>query len=337
VFLPQMLAWRAIYGDWLTLPQGSGFMRWDAPAWSEVLFASRNGLFAWAPLTAVAFAGLIASARRTPRLSLALLAGVILQIVANGAVWDWWAGGSFGGRRFDSCYLPFAYGLAFLFSWAPPRLAIAWRAAVGVVGLVCVTSNLAYASMTSGPTARIYGGEPAPLILQAAGPPGVGHLAGWLSSAVTFPARAVFALRHGTDLTVYDRVVGVHVLGELYPGLNSIPPKLVENVPLRPRQPFLVGFEGAQGGMRMRGGRATVLTNLNRRHGPVTLTVRFLEPSSARLLWNGGEVAAAGAPQPTLVATLPSLRRGVNELTFEATPGTIVGSLRFEVKPGTPP
>ena len=25
-------------------------MRWDSPAWSEVLFSSRNGLLPWAPL-----------------------------------------------------------------------------------------------------------------------------------------------------------------------------------------------------------------------------------------------------------------------------------------------
>ncbi len=42
--LPQLLVWRALYGHLYVVPQGAGFMRWDAPAWTEVLFASRNGL-----------------------------------------------------------------------------------------------------------------------------------------------------------------------------------------------------------------------------------------------------------------------------------------------------
>lgn len=58
VFSPQLIAWKCIYDAWYVVPQGAGFMRWDAPAWSEVLFSSRNGLFPWAPLYPIFFGGL---------------------------------------------------------------------------------------------------------------------------------------------------------------------------------------------------------------------------------------------------------------------------------------
>src|SRR5439155_26391092 len=67
VFPPQLLAWKAVYGGFLALPQGPGFMVWDAPAWSQVLFSARNGLFAWAPLCAIAAGGLVVAAGRAPR------------------------------------------------------------------------------------------------------------------------------------------------------------------------------------------------------------------------------------------------------------------------------
>src|SRR4029078_9529584 len=121
VFLPPLLAWKALYGAWYVVPQGPGFLRWDDPAWSETLFSSRNGLFPWAPLYAPMAIGVLVLARDGPPLPLALLLGLFGQALANGAAWDWWAGGSFGGRRFDSAYIVFAVGGAVLAEYAPRK------------------------------------------------------------------------------------------------------------------------------------------------------------------------------------------------------------------------
>jgi hypothetical protein len=94
VFTPQLLVWNTLYGKPWIVPQGDTFMVWSAPRWSEVLFSTRNGLFAWSPLYAVAILGLVVSLRRSPRLSALLLCGFVGQVIANGAVWDWWAGPS---------------------------------------------------------------------------------------------------------------------------------------------------------------------------------------------------------------------------------------------------
>lgn len=129
-FLPQMLAWKVIYGRFITL---SG----DLEAWSreagvnlpvlfrpaawfdprslhfaDVLFSAERGFFTWTPLCLVGILGLLLALRRAPLLA----AGGLLAFLATA----WWSGSlagfeggdSFGARRFD-LVLPFvALGLA---------------------------------------------------------------------------------------------------------------------------------------------------------------------------------------------------------------------------------
>ena len=154
------------------VPQGDGFMRWDAPCWSEVLFSSRNGLFHWAPSHALAALGLVAACARRGRLAGLLLVGVGLQAVVNGAAWDWWGGGSFGGRRFDSCYAAFAIGLGAVLApgahalatiarrprWARAALALA-TAPVAALAVALAIANVGLAIHYDSTTARIYGGD----------------------------------------------------------------------------------------------------------------------------------------------------------------------------------
>jgi hypothetical protein len=324
--LPQLLAWDAIYGQLLLTPQGPGFMRWDEPAWSEVLFSSRNGLFPWAPLYAVAGVGLLVVAARRPRLGLALVAGVALQTVANGAAWDWWAGGSFGGRRFDSCFAAFAIGLAGLVIWQPDRDAPAaarWgsRAAAGLgvaLSVALAAGNLVWASNVSAPTARIQGGQAAHKVLERAVPGRLGWLTARASSLANWPARLAFARRYGVDMDVYDYVVGHHQLGELYPGLNSFRGKTVDRLALVGfRRKLARGLAIDRGAAVMTAGDAAILVGLNR-HGPVTVSVRIEPPAGATgelvLSLNGGELARSpvtGRPV-VLRGTAAEIRRGTN-------------------------
>ncbi|MBK9033307.1 MAG: hypothetical protein IPL61_18880 [Myxococcales bacterium] len=342
--LPQLLVWRAMYGALYVVPQGDGFMRWDAPAWSEVLFSSRNGLFHWAPLYALAALGLIAACARRARLAGLLIVGVALQVVINGAAWDWWGGGSFGGRRFDSCYAAFAIGLGALL--APGVLALAtitrrprWaRAALALVTAPLAALAIALAIATVGlaihydsTTARIYGGDRAANVYRIHLQQGVrrraGQVAARASIAATWPARALFAARHGVPLDTYDRVVGVHFLGETFPGLNSVPPpredrRDVAGLP-PPFRYGLVPARGRPGVLRLAGPVATLLVPLNRTGG-VTVTVRVRHPDGApvRAYWNQRLVATAtvGADETALTWTTFALERGVNELALVSAP-----------------
>jgi hypothetical protein len=328
-FLPQIAAWKILYGAALAVPQGPGFMVWAAPAWSEVLFAARNGLFAWAPVYALAAVGLAAAVPRAPRLAGGLLVGVALQVWANGAVWDWWGGGAYGGRRFDSCLVAFAYGLAFLLS--TPRWTRWLAAAVTTIG---VAGNLAFAYSSHIMNLENHDGVPPAEVLTRRLPPGLGAATGALSWVTTLPARAAFAWRHGAPLGAYDRVVGVHLLSDFFPGVLKRPVKNTELVTLAGDEPFLVGFEPARPGARLRSGTATILVSLNRRHGPIRATLAA--PAPIGLRWDGRPVAATPGPDG-VTALLDPIERGVHDLAVEAPAGTVVRSLKLEVPPGVPP
>lgn len=349
VFAPQLVSWKVLYGSWYLVPQGPFFMRWDAPACTEVLFSSRNGLFSYAPLLAVAAVGLLAALRTHRRLAVALLLGFAAQVVANGAVWDWWAGGSFGGRRFDSAYAALSFGLAYLLAevtrlpWVVERATR--RAALAVALLVplglLAEGNLIVASRTSSPSARTRGGQPAFKVLRDSLPAVIGPVVEWTSYWATALPRALFAWRHHARGWTWDRVDGVFFLGESYPGLNSFRPATQQTVVLDRLEPFMLGFAWANRHAVLVGSQATLLVPLNRRHGPIALQVKIGAAAEAvvTLRWNGTEVARQTVPagDAVLTARLETLRRGVNELEISAPAGTAVASFALDVPPGTPP
>ena len=321
VVLPQLVAWKLLYGAWYVVPQGPGFLRWDAPAWSEVVFSSRNGLFPWAPLYAPMAIGVVALARRGARLPLALLLGLFGQAIVNGAAWDWWAGGSFGGRRFDSCYAVFAVGAAALIA-AGARVrgrAARWAVNLGLAAAALVAiATVELAARTSVNSARITGGQAAAEIWRGRIGGVRGRLAAALSSASSAPVRAAFAWRHAVDLGAYDRLVGVHALGDTYPGLNSYPDKLRDAVP---------------GPGAMAAPTARVLIGLNRR-GSIALRVPAVGSGRVAITWNGGATATAdiaGRGSVELAGLAPL--RGINTLDIRAPVGTAIAAIEITAGP----
>jgi hypothetical protein len=326
VFAPQLVAWKVLYGHWYVVPQGDGFMRWDAPCWSEVLFSSRNGLFPWSPALFVFAIALVLQLRATPRLAGGLCGGFLLQAIANGAVWDWWAGGSFGGRRFDSAYVAFAFGAAAIVAWSgrafrdrrarPIRAALSCALA-GVITLL-VVANLHLVALYTVTSARITGGEAASRVIakRVGGPHG--KVAAWMSSLANLPARAAFAWAHDTSLDAYDRVIGVHVLGDTYPGLNSYADQTTGSLPA----PALDAR-----------GRAHVLVVLNRT-GSIRLAIPIDGEGQATIRWNGRELAEQSiGPADVIRVRATDLRRGANDLIIDAPPGARVGVIGLEASP----
>ena len=312
VFCPQIIAWACLYGAPFTVPQGPGFMRWDSPAIVDVLFSSRNGLFPWAPLYLPMLLGLY-YLRPRRRIAIALLAGFGLQVVVNGAAWDWWGGGSYGGRRFDSAYVVFAVGGAAL----ADRLAravkagvtqgfpLVWRTrpmvAVASSALACViaAAELQLAMETSVTSVRITGGEaPSDVWKRQAGV--VGYPAGWLAGVESLPAALIFAIRYGVPLDAYDKLEGTFYLGETFPGLNSTPDKVVDTVPFDESSWIDFDLPAGTGPRRvavMTGSDASVLIGLNRR-GSVTVHVRVESTAPVTIAWNGVEIEASPQIRP---------------------------------------
>jgi len=342
------LAWKALYGEYVSSPQGPGFMWWTEPAWSEVLFSSRNGLLPWSPLYALAGAGLFVGLRRSPRLAAALLVAVALQVLANGAAWDWWAGGSFGGRRFDSTFIAFCFGLGCLLLPSGREGAAGWRirarvaaaALAGAVAVLLALGNLALAAGHSAPTVPIYGGHSPARVLWKRLPGPLGAMVAPVSALASAPARVLFALRHGTSLDAYDLVVGVHSLGELYPGLNSFKGKTRERILLdRPDSRRVVGLERgtAPNTTRLRGSSATILVGLNRRD-PIEFRLRVAAGAAeaiVELVVNGDPVARGRVTERagTISGCVERARRGVNVVEVHAPPGTVLYWLELR---GTP-
>ncbi len=102
------MVWIFQNGTLLTPPQGSDFLRFDSLKVLPLLFSSWHGLFSTHPVLLVGLVGLLWSIRRRQPLGVAFLLAFVPMTVLNSAVDDWWAGSSFGMRRYDSL-LPFFF------------------------------------------------------------------------------------------------------------------------------------------------------------------------------------------------------------------------------------
>lgn len=134
---PQLVVWQTLYGSALRPPRGEtagAYLSLSRLHLVEVLASWRHGLYSSHPVLAFATAGLVVLARHRRSLGLALLLSLALTVVVNASVLDWWAGASFGSRRFDGMWPAFAIGLAVLIDRLP-------RTAVAVGGAALVAWN----------------------------------------------------------------------------------------------------------------------------------------------------------------------------------------------------
>jgi hypothetical protein len=135
VFAPQLLAWRILFGQWITVPQGSAFfLSYPRYAW-DVLVHADHGFFNWTPGMLVATVGLIFSVCRFRLLGAAGLLVLAATICVNGGITDWHGSDAFGSRRFD-LVIPFmALGLAMTGDFLVRRPLVAPALLVGLLGL----------------------------------------------------------------------------------------------------------------------------------------------------------------------------------------------------------
>lgn len=122
----QAIAWWIMYGNPLgplvsgANASGSTWSPFRDVAVIPVLFSSYHGLFSWAPVALLGLAGLILALRGPhARFAVVLLLMFVGELVANSA-FDrfWWAGMSFGPRRFVDLAAVFGVGLGWLLAAA---------------------------------------------------------------------------------------------------------------------------------------------------------------------------------------------------------------------------
>jgi hypothetical protein len=113
VFVPQLLAYRAINGAFGPSRLVTRKMVYTSPHFLEVLVDPGHGLFVWAPLLLVAALALAGIAlRRRDVIAGVLLLALLVQVWINGSVDSWTQAGAFGSRRFVGATVVFAWGLA---------------------------------------------------------------------------------------------------------------------------------------------------------------------------------------------------------------------------------
>jgi len=131
VALPQLAAWKILYGSWTSGPlpyldptAGAGaFSRWPTHL-LDALVGELHGALAWHPILIVALAWTALVARRERRWRAWAMLGLtgfaaLAWVVGSWSMW--WAGASFGNRFFIGAQPFLAPGLALFFEAAGRR------------------------------------------------------------------------------------------------------------------------------------------------------------------------------------------------------------------------
>ncbi len=115
-FLPQLVAWQALYGTIWKNPYlaGGETFSFFKPHLLGVLFSSSNGLFLWTPATLLGFVGLLFPKSRISHTHW-LLAVFLLELYLIASWGTWWQGASFSGRMLVSSLPLLSFGLASVF------------------------------------------------------------------------------------------------------------------------------------------------------------------------------------------------------------------------------
>lgn len=216
--LPQLLAWKIVFDRFFVgVPLGAEYMRWDDPFLSEILFSSRHGLFSWSPLLLASAIGLVGFVRRELRLGLPLAAVTLVIWYVNSVVADWWGGGSFGGRRFDSVLPILALGLATVVRWAVGAVERHPKAVVGAVAAAAIASN--------GLLMEQYRKERLPsddtISWEEATEGKLEDLFDYVGYPFSFPMNWLFAMRYDRPKTQYDILVGKYLFHRMH-GLGGV-------------------------------------------------------------------------------------------------------------------
>jgi hypothetical protein len=205
VFLPQMIAWKVLYGHWFVTPMPLAH-NWLHPDWARVLVGTDRSLFYWTPLVALPLLGCLLFSVRPirpgmgPRPLLRLLAGafaVQVYLMASISGEGVRLGDAFGFRPLTEAVVLLAPGLALLLETTSPR----WRRCLLAGCLLLIAWNgLLMAEYHRGLLPRNAGASPAVLLGN------VWQLARtWLQGAVLFLAGPVLLLvvllRHGSRRT----------------------------------------------------------------------------------------------------------------------------------------
>jgi len=322
VFTPQLLYWKSLYGGFLLIPQGGGYIDWARPELMAVLFSSRHGLLAWAPLLWLGVLGFPGFFRREPVLAGALALATMAAWYVNASVFDWWVGASFGSRRFDGAIPGLALGVAVSIRW--------WSIQVARRPLFASSLMLAPFVVWNGMLMGVYFTGTIPpdgptSFRQAAGDgldlfyPRTGYPPSW-------PAAIRDRLRYGRPLGSYDLSGSLTVS-------NNVDIRMGDTDALYLGRGWSLPRRGRATTRRIAGHRAEIFFLLNE-PAPYRLRFEGRPGSGADVLLNGvplGEVRLDEEGRAVLTVRADRIISGVNYLVFTVNqgPGLELSRLRL--------
>jgi hypothetical protein len=310
VFFPQMIYWKLLYGEFLLVPQGGNYMQWGSPQIEAVLFSSRHGLFSWSPILWIGAIGFFAFIRKERIFGMAYLVAFLVALYINASVSDWWAGASFGARRFDGALPAFGLGLAMAVGWG-----LAWikRHPLATV-LIILSPFLIWNVMLMG--TRALGSVPydGAVSFKSVGAEGLEMIYRYTGYPFSWPGAAVERYRSGVPLAVYDLAGARH----LY---NNVDIRMGDNdalflgpgwsLPLRRRERTYRSAEAS----------SACLYVALREPAPYRLDILGTSEGEIQMHWNGALVDArfldvnGGIP---IEIRHELVRSGVNQICFSS-------------------
>jgi hypothetical protein len=201
-FLPQMLAWKAIYGSYIAVSPLGPQIRFADPHFVDVLWSSRNGLFALSPVLYAGAIGLpiLIAIKRHRLAGIAFLSSFVLMVYFNSIIQDWWGSAGFGGRRFDGAIALLAVGLAVAIDATRRLVARApMLPAAAVIGAAILWNATFRASASAG---VFDAGQPNDFGAVAADQ--VATIEGGIGHPFSYPANLGFAIWNGVPPAAYD-------------------------------------------------------------------------------------------------------------------------------------
>jgi hypothetical protein len=209
-FLPQMLAWKAIYGSYLAVSPVGPQIRWWDPKIVDILWSSRNGLLSWSPILYIGGIGLVLFARSRPWIGVPTLAAIAVMIYFNASIQDWWGSDGYGGRRFDGTIPLFALGVAAFAERAAELARVYPMRAVSAAGTLLVLWNLTL--MDAAQRGRLRLGQP--VSFGEAGAEQARVLHRWFGHPFTYPISLLFAARNDVAIGDYDLLASNRLLDD---------------------------------------------------------------------------------------------------------------------------
>lgn len=112
IFIPQLIAWQAIYGSYFSGPetyQISSGTNLLSPHIIAVLFSGKHGLFTWNPIIAISLFGIYALYKKDKRLTSILGLCFLVQLYFISCWHEWWAAHRFVVVQYITLRYSFLY------------------------------------------------------------------------------------------------------------------------------------------------------------------------------------------------------------------------------------